>query len=137
MRFCYLVSMFVVAGVIELSFAAPAPKPKGVGPVEIDFAPLPGLEGNVDFSITLAVETENGSGLAKTEYEIGAHTTQNTIRLLIKASLPEGWDVETEGLTKLILKSYKKSLVAKVDIRIEGLGKNGPKPTVKWLGKKK
>jgi hypothetical protein len=98
--------------------ATPAPQ-KEVGPLEIDFSPLP-AKGTDDYKLHVVIETENGTRFKET-YNIGAGTTATGIRDLIKASIPAGWKVQSIGDARLLIEGYKDSQVSKCDLKAEGV----------------
>lgn len=139
MRILWLLAALALMSEATLAFAAPVPrpkpKPKEVGPVEINFSPLP-KEAPVDYRLKLSIDCENGTGLAQSTYKIGAGTDPCSVLTLVKASLPDGFDTEVVGFNQLIIKGYKGNRVVKVDIKIEGIPQNHT-PTVRRLPDKK
>jgi hypothetical protein len=111
------------------------PKPKEVGPVEIDFSPLP-KEAPVDYRLKLSIVCEGNTGLDLTTYKIGARTSPGGILSLVLISLPDGFDAKSVGSNRLVVKGYKGNQVVKVDVKVEGIPKKHT-PTVRRLPQKK
>lgn len=132
-----ILSLFATLALVSgamLTFAAPVPrpkpKPKEVGPMQIDFSPLPGAAGQVDYRLKLTMEFENVKGTTEAKFKIGAGTDPDSIINLIQASLSTV-DMEQTS-ANLLIKGYRGHRVLRLEVQVEGIPQKH-KPTVRRL----
>jgi hypothetical protein len=143
MRTCTLLAALLLCAWTDPGAAATAPEqppaaPKEkqeVGPMEIDFAPLPGPKDADQYKIHLVVLTANGTKFKDT-FTIGRGFTAEDVRDFVKRGVAgAGWTVKALGNTGLVIEGYKDSEIRSVEIKTEGLT-TGSEPTVTRVPKK-
>ncbi len=115
--------------------AAPAPEKKDeVGPVEIDFAPLPEEapgDNLLDYSIKLVIRCADGSSYKQTFTVKGKIFSVGALRDTVNNDLAiDGWTVKKVGDKKLVVEGYKESQVKTLEVSAEKLTKESI-PTTK------
>jgi hypothetical protein len=135
MRTWAFVAALLISGWAVVATAAPVRDPKPevteAGAVQIDFSPL-GIPGN-DCTLAVVIETKKGDRFKDT-YTIGAGTSAGTVRDLVRASMPKGWDTKAMDDDKLVIEGYNSSPVAKMEVKLIGLPKDRT-PQVQQVGK--
>jgi hypothetical protein len=110
--------------------AAPAPpEKKEIDPMEIDFTPLAKATA-ANFKMNFAV-TSHDNTRTPMVCNLPGGAAPADIALLVKTSLPQGWDVVQDD-DKLVIKSFKGSPIKSVEITLDG-EKKELTPTVKRL----
>jgi hypothetical protein len=139
MRASSLLALLLAYALASLTGAASqAPPAKkvddGGGAYEIDFSPLPGLEGTTEYK--LHIVTHARSGIIYKETFTIEGVSAKSVRDTIKRSYESvDWSVRAEGDTRLTVEGLNGSPVVKMEVKVEGLPENRT-PKVKRLEKK-
>ncbi len=130
----HLLLTAVILATCSLLVAAPLPKPKEVGSVEIDFSPLSEDVVKKDFKVTLTLKSKSGVSY-KDVITCDAGASTKMLRNMFRDSvMSTGWQTKESGDSVLLIERHKDSDLTQISIKAETLdGDVLPAPKVKRI----